>query len=172
MERLTVKRDDGRWAIANNDGVTPVEQVMKLQHILARLAAYEDRGLEPEEIDELELEVATLETIEKLYDELGTLDHLRELVQAEKDGRLVVLPCKVGDKLFILSSDSPTGIEETRCKRVVIANQENGPCAKVIAPCTYDDWGGAYRVLWPENFGKTVFLTHEEAARALEDKTK
>lgn len=61
------------------------------------LAAYRDTGLEPEEIKDLELKVATLETIEKMYDGLGHPDYLRELVQAEKNGRLVVLLCKVGD---------------------------------------------------------------------------
>ena len=31
-----------------------------------------------------------------------TLDRLRELVAAERDGRLVVLPCKAGDALEVL----------------------------------------------------------------------
>ena len=54
-----------------------------------RLAAYEDTGLEPEEI-RAALEGATREFM--VYDELGQIGHLRELVQAEKDGRLRVLP--------------------------------------------------------------------------------
>lgn len=75
-----------------------------------RLAAYEDTGLEPEEIDALkaralmgalespemeEYSGSALERVDKLieqYDALGPIDHLRELVQAEEDGRLVVLP--------------------------------------------------------------------------------
>ena len=41
------------------------------------------------------------EALERLeeYRELGPIDHLRELTQAEKDGRLVVLPCGTGDEL-------------------------------------------------------------------------
>lgn len=62
-----------------------------------RLSAYEDTGLEPEEINDMALEVATLKTIESMYDGLGNPDHLRDLLQAEHDGRLVELPCKVGD---------------------------------------------------------------------------
>ena len=58
-----------------------------------RLSAYEDTGLEPEEINDMALEVATLKTIESMYDGLGNPDHLRDLLQAEQDGRLVVLPC-------------------------------------------------------------------------------
>ena len=34
------------------------------------------------------------------YQALGPIDHLRELVKAEKDGRLVVLPVKPGTKIF------------------------------------------------------------------------
>jgi len=62
-----------------------------------RLAAYEDTGLEPEEIKDLQLEVAALKTIEAMYDGLGRPDHLRELVEAEKAGRLVVLPSEGGE---------------------------------------------------------------------------
>lgn len=42
MERLTVKRADGRWAIANNNGATPLEQTMKIPIVIDRLAYYED----------------------------------------------------------------------------------------------------------------------------------
>ena len=65
-----------------------------------RLAAYEDTGLEPEEIKVHEAvkynagyyhgDEDRCRWIEK---ELGPIDHLRDLLQAEQDGRLVVLPC-------------------------------------------------------------------------------
>lgn len=50
MERLTVKRPDGRWAIASSDNASPTERVMKIPAVIDRLAAYEDTGLETEEI--------------------------------------------------------------------------------------------------------------------------
>jgi len=53
MDRLTVRRSDGRFAIANKDGATPTEQVLKIPMVINRLAAYEDTGLEPEEITAL-----------------------------------------------------------------------------------------------------------------------
>ena len=62
------------------------------QRALRRLAAYEDTGLEPEEINDMAIEVATLKTIESMYDGLGNPDHLRDLLQAEQDGRLLELP--------------------------------------------------------------------------------
>lgn len=57
MERLTTYRADGRAAIANNDGATPLQQTMKIPNIIDRLAAYEETGLEPEEIEKLKGEV-------------------------------------------------------------------------------------------------------------------
>ena len=57
-----------------------------------RLKQYEDTGMEPEDVCDLALKVKTLETIESMYDGLGNPAHLREMVQAEQDGRLVVLP--------------------------------------------------------------------------------
>ena len=73
--------------------------------LYGRLAAYEDTGLEPEEINDMALEVATLKTIESMYDGLGNPDHLRDLLQAEQAGRLVVLPCKVGDVVFAVDCE-------------------------------------------------------------------
>lgn len=75
------------------------------------LAAYEDTGLEPEEIERivdaygrghtLRSESAErLEIIRKIK-----TDRLCELAQAEQDGRLVVLPCKVGDTVYRIYDD-------------------------------------------------------------------
>lgn len=47
-----------------------------------------------------------LKEIEDLLGDNYDLDHLRELVKAEKEGLLVVLPCKVGDNIFIVKNDS------------------------------------------------------------------
>ena len=72
-----------------------------------RLKEYEDTGLEPEEIKVHEAakynagyyhgDEDRCRWIEK---ELGPIDHLRDLIQAEQDSRLVVLPCKVGDHVW------------------------------------------------------------------------
>ena len=51
-----------------------------------RLDAYEDTGLEPEEIYEVRFLIAAQRDPQKLA-------RLRELVLADQDGRLVVLPC-------------------------------------------------------------------------------
>lgn len=57
MERLTVKRDDGRWALANNDGVSPLKQMEKIPIAVDCLAAYEDTDLTPADINDLRNEL-------------------------------------------------------------------------------------------------------------------
>ena len=65
MERLTVWRKDGRASIANRDGATPLQQTMKITDVIDRLAAIED-------------------ILGEEYD----LDRLRDLVQADREGRV------------------------------------------------------------------------------------
>lgn len=77
MERLTTWRSDNRAAIANNDGATPLQQTMKIPAVIDRLAIIEDI----------------------LGDEYD-LDCLRELVEADRDGRCEVLPCKTESYVF------------------------------------------------------------------------
>ena len=100
MERLT-KRIDGSLVFPSElIGVMMTPSNDAMYQILTRLAAYEDTGLEPEEIEEHEAakynagyyhgDEGRCRWIEK---ELGPIDHLRDLLQAEQDGRLVVLPC-------------------------------------------------------------------------------
>lgn len=75
--------------------------VDQIRSVMRRLAAYEEIGMKPEEIKdfmkrwEQSVEIAGMC---KKHD----IDHICELLQAEKDGRLVVLPCKVGDTVYTL----------------------------------------------------------------------
>ena len=57
---------------------------------IERLAAYEDTGLEPEDLKKAFNETAILKLAAQALS--TTPDHLRELLQAEQDGRLVELP--------------------------------------------------------------------------------
>lgn len=69
-----------------------------IEAAINRLAAYEDMGLEPEDIKKVFNEDALLKLTGQL---LGvTPDRLRELAQADKEGRCVVLPCKIGDTVY------------------------------------------------------------------------
>lgn len=58
--------------------------------LYARLGAYEDTELEPEEID---MDHEAAETLRQLCQNCD-LDRLEKLAEADRDGRVVVLPCK------------------------------------------------------------------------------
>lgn len=68
-----------------------------LDEIVERLAAYEDTGLEPEEVTALQKDWSELCTV---IGECGGIDRLRELAEADKDGRVVVLPFTSGHTLL------------------------------------------------------------------------
>lgn len=66
----------------------PYNGACSQRKVWERLAAYEDTRLEPEEITAMR---HTLDEYHKLAD---------PLLRAQADGRLVVLPCKVGDTVY------------------------------------------------------------------------
>ena len=122
--------------------------------VCERLAAYEDIGLTPEEIKA----PFTEDTMIKLAAQaLGVeADRLRELAEADKDGRVIVLPAKIGDTLYAVTR---FGIE----KRVV---------KEIAAPFFYNTYESSDRAALPtaiRNFGKTVFLTREEAEKVWQE---
>lgn len=87
MKRLTVKSILGGMTI----------QVPR-QEAVNRLAAYEDTGLTPEEVRAMnELFEYINEDCQALPKAVKRFQWLKNLINAEKDGRLIVLPCKVGE---------------------------------------------------------------------------
>lgn len=140
--------------------------------IYYRLAVYEDTGLEPEEISSAREAIkAALALVCELqaYGNLGSFDHLRDLVNAERDGRLVVLPCKVGDTVWITSYNRIDEATVTMIRPFVLANgvEFRGNAEITIEDPFYRDG----RLLKQDVFivfGKDAFLTSEEAEAALE----
>ena len=90
MERLTYFKD-GYWRV-NFSGV------QYQADFVDRLAAYEDTGLYPESVEALKLSMMGKEISEITEFDGLPIDRLRELAEADKDGRVVVLPCKVGER--------------------------------------------------------------------------
>ena len=88
---------------------------------------------------------------------------LRELAEADKDGRCVVLPCKVGQRVFALL-DTDKNISECEVKQIGMGN-EIGFIGLEPIGARGREYGVALN-----GFGKTVFLTREEAEKALEEK--
>lgn len=113
--------------------------------IAERLAAYEDTGLEPEEI------VAGMPDITAIETELDRYKC------AEAEGRLLVLPCKVGDTVYLPATDDWDDILSYEVVEMGI--DRDGPYF-VINDEDHDH-------IPMEELGKSVFLTREEAKKAL-----
>lgn len=82
-------------------------------------------------------------------------NRLRELAEADKDGRVVVSPCKVDDVLY---RASPSGVVVHRVANVIYRGLTSRWYIDTIPNLPYAS----------EELGKTAFLTHEEAKKALE----
>lgn len=92
----------------------------------------------------------------KIYEDIaelcGGFDRLRELAEADKDGRVVVLPCKVGDVLYAAESAPVIPLHVMEVAIYLALECEDG---------------GDYERI--SNIGKTVFLTRAEAENALQE---
>ena len=151
MERLTYFKD-GYWRVNFNG-------VQYQADFVDRLAAYEDTGLTPELCAEFARADAEGRYIVMRDAEQEGVARLREISEADKDGRCVVLPCKVGDVVYGFHG------EKTILPMVAkwIETNTDGWCIAVqytpMAPRFYRF----------SDFGKTVFLTREEAKKALQE---
>lgn len=114
-----------------------------VRDLYGRLKAYEETGLTPEEIKA----PFTEDTMINLAAQALGVEpsRLRELAEADKDGRCVVLPCKVGDTVW-------------RIKRTFETYPDKSE--PYIEP-------DAFLLQDVFNIGKTVFLTREEADHEL-----
>ena len=134
------------------------------KEVWERLKAYEDTGLEPEAIKSaitkdalIKLAAQTLET---------TPERLRELAAAGKDGRVVVLPCKAGDRLYEVTGRKTISVYEVRAIRVELFG-------------LFIEWDIVEGFVWQSlsgikagEIGKTVFLTREEAEKVMKGETE
>ena len=111
------------------------------------LAAYEDTGMEPEDLKKAFNETAILKLAAQALS--TTPDHLRDLLHAEQDGRLVVLPCKAGTLIYIGS-------------RPAIITQFFGYVRERYFHAVFCDENKGIDIPF-EELGKTVFLAREEA---------
>ena len=120
-----------------------------------KLMPYLNIGLSPDELKALMLASAGKCVAEiKAFDGVA-IDRLCDLAEADRDGRVVVLPCKVGDKLYRVFAGEIFEHRVGSMKYFAIQGQwdiETYP----FCPCV------------ESSIGKTVFLSREEAERALE----
>ena len=127
-----------------------VQQLIEdYSNIRKDLLAYKNTGLTPEQCENAK---AIIEAA--FSDDTAKAERIRELLKADKDGRVVVLPCKVGDTVYFALLGRI--IEKQVFSIVSFSNSTRIYC------------GGTSEYFRPEDIGKTFFLTREEAEKALE----
>lgn len=114
------------------------------------LRVYKATGLTPEEVErsKLEIEAGCVKAIARTYG--IDINRLRKLAEADRDGRVVVMPCKVGDTVY----------------RLFVGNPNN----PVIATLKINTVAEAVKLIGKMGMHKYIgtFLTHEKAEKALE----
>lgn len=127
--------------------------------LYGRLKQFEDAVQTPENFYKMYGEFCLLESALKNY---GSHDRMKELAEADKDERVAVLPCKVGDTVYFVNAKQileftvvgyavdETGISWVYSEHVDKTEHTNE------------------RTFSPDRFGKNTFLTREEAERAME----
>lgn len=141
LKRLSYKDASGNWVIACNQF---------WNYIKLKLPAH----LKGNAVDRLA-------QIEDILGETYDLDQLRELVEADKAGRCVVLSCKVGDKIYKLFCGGAVELEVER----IVCWLSGRWKVNAHTDRKYTDWKG-FEIDFSD-FGKTVFLTRETAEAAL-----
>jgi len=140
FERLTYRDKNGKaWANIKK-GLSAHETRAFGKIALERLAAYEDSGLPPEEVQKLAKEKARIESATHyVYAIDEEAKEILDLIDAKAEGRLKVLPCKEGTPVFEIKF-----------------NQHDGYW---IEPAEF-------KLSMLSAFGKTVFLSRAEAEKA------
>ena len=151
MERLTFEGNfcdiaQCRELPCKHDGNCTQKQVWE------RLKAYEDAGLSPQACAEAREIEETLSGCDY------SISRMVELMKADVEGRVVVLPCRVGDTVWRIVRDGEPHITRDEVRDMCFADDMT-LCVELV--------GG--RVTFTEKFGKTVFLTREEAEKALQE---
>jgi hypothetical protein len=130
-----------------------------------RLKAYENTGLTPKEAKRMSnilMDVGIDYNCSWEYVKNWLLDdRLRELAEADKDERVVVLPCKPGDTVYSIFGAE---VIEKTVGRVII-NGYTTPRIWVDLDCSFLS---SVTKRWDLGIGKDFFLTREDAEKALE----
>ena len=122
------------------------------------LRQYLDTGMTPEAFQSFVVFLQDLIGNQKASE---ALDRFRQLVKADRTGRLAVLPCQSGEHVFALLDDQKH-VWECEVEHAVLDGWR-----KVFAIRPLGRSKDSYYAPFGA-FGKTVFLTREEAKKALE----
>lgn len=94
-------------------------------------------------------------------------EKLGDYEDLEEQGRLVILPCKVGDTLYRVNKGAKKPVIMMRVLQLYIKQLHKDRTVIRIDAINDDDMGESCYFL--ENIGKTVFLTKSEAEAKLKE---
>jgi hypothetical protein len=156
MSRLTFRDSKGELWIKDAADIDEQGQICMLTD---RLAAYEDIGLEPKQVRKI---ANVLQEVGQEYNcrfefVAEVVEKCAKYVKAERDGRLVVLPCKVGDTVYKIAQ----GMSLYKPGLIPYVVEVEPKSLSEICQWVED---GYY-------LGKTVFLTRAEAEEAMKGGT-
>lgn len=133
------------------------------KEVWERLREYEDTGIEPEAVETVKLALAAKHMVDLETLNNTPISRLVELAEADKDGRVLILPCKVGETVYFVNAKQI--LEFTV---VGYAVDETG--ISWVDSEHVDKTGHTYeRTFSPDRIGKTTFLSREEAEKALQE---
>ena len=163
MERLTF---DGSFCDIAKCAETPggsfcENGACSQRKVWERLKDYEDTGLTPAEVRSMHGEWQAMMSV---LNSIGGYDRLRELAEADKAGRVMVLKCKPGDAVYFIKAVFQWAKEPIEAQIIIISCDFYG-CIYTAAKTGWTQ----VRRFSEEEIGKTVFLTREEAEKALEE---
>lgn len=162
MKRLTSRMADGTAVMAweHEEQHSTNEWVDMLQ---TRLAAYEDTGLEPEEVEIMRESKADAQFMLTELCRFCDYDRLEELAHAEQEGRLVVLLCEPWPRPFARNTVyiiEHGEVVEDYVTEVIVGADLTGKLS--VMYYTFDGFA-----FLKECIGKTLFRTEEEAKASL-----
>lgn len=161
MERLTKRDNDGQammdcekckadWTGKHGKPMDDCTALHCRNRLKDRLAAYEDTHMMPSDVTSMRMDMAIIAALFNGVD----VDRMKELAEADKNGCVIIVPCKVGDTVYFALLGKI--IEKQVFSIVAFSNSTRIYC------------GGTSEYFRPEDIGKTFFLTGEEAEKALE----
>lgn len=150
MERLTNKREaDAQRKEYERRLANGYPRNIPEERFL-RLAAYEDTHMMPSDVTSMRMDMAIIAALFNGID----VDRMKELAEADRAGRLVVLPCKEGDAIYHISKVRTSHFEDDK-----IIIDDDGRWKIYEMP---------FALIHLPYIGKSYFLTREEAEKALE----
>lgn len=155
MNRLT------EYSVVGGRKVGDLKVDVYEQNAFHKLARYEDTGLTPEEVEAMICASHGDTTVPNLVTVFDMpLARVRTLVESDQNGKCVLLPCKVGDTVYDIV------LGKVREKKIIAISFLMSASTRHLELQAQNS-RGAVTPISPSDFGKTVFITREEASAAI-----